>query len=102
MLRMPNEENEWDHQVVRYVHSPVFFIQPDNSDFEAKINMWTGLQNVLDRLKIQSADLAEEFASIWNGDSERVSAFQNDQNFFWRHCWTNGASKWKSEPITNE
>ena len=28
------KEGEWDHQVIRYIHSPVLFIHRDNSDFE--------------------------------------------------------------------
>ena len=36
MMIMPNEENAWVHQVVRYIHSPASFIQRDNSDTEAE------------------------------------------------------------------
>ena len=32
---MSNEESEWVHQVVRYIHSAALFIHHDN-DFEAK------------------------------------------------------------------
>ena len=33
---MPDEENDGVHQVVRYIQSPVLFIQRDDSDFDAK------------------------------------------------------------------
>ena len=36
MKIMPNEESEWVIQVVRYIHSSVFAIQRENSDFQNK------------------------------------------------------------------
>ena len=48
---IPIEESEWVYQVLRYIHSPAFFIQRANSDFETE-KKWTYLWYVLDRLKI--------------------------------------------------
>ena len=31
MMIMPNEESEWIHQIIRYIHSPVLFIQRGDS-----------------------------------------------------------------------
>ena len=36
MLIMPNQESEWDHQVIRNIPSPALSIQWDNKDIEAK------------------------------------------------------------------
>ena len=43
MMIMLNEESEWDHQVVLYIHSPALFIQPDYSDLIAEKKTWTDL-----------------------------------------------------------
>ena len=78
---MPNEESEWVHQVARYIHSHASFIQCDNSD---RKKTWTDLENVLKLLIIESANLAEVYAS--NTKYKITSKNLQFLEYFLKHC----------------
>ena len=47
-----NEEIEWVHQVVHYIHLHASFIQHNKKDSETKKETWTEIWNNFERLKI--------------------------------------------------